>query len=39
MVAAMTESELRMKSERTFHHAPGEPGKQSEAGKALGCLV
>jgi hypothetical protein len=39
LVAAMTENELRMKSERAFHHALGEPGQRSEVGNAFGGSV
>jgi hypothetical protein len=39
LVAAMTESKPRMKSERTFHHAHGEPGQPHEVGKRFGGSV
>jgi hypothetical protein len=39
MVAAMTESEPGIASEKTSSIALGEPGQRSEAGKAFGGSV
>jgi hypothetical protein len=39
MVAAMTESDPGVASERASDNTLGEPGQRSEAGKAFGGLV
>jgi len=39
MVAAMTESEPGVASERASYNTPGSPGQRHEAGKAFGGSV
>jgi len=38
-VAAMTESDPGIESEKASHNTLGEPGQRHEAGKAFGCSV
>jgi len=38
-VAAMTENELDVASEKFFHNTLGGPGQRHEVGKAVGGLV
>ena len=36
-VAAMTECDPAIASEKASHNTPGEPGQRHEVGKAFGC--